>query len=151
MISSEFAQYFEKFPCALNHYLGVYALDDLPSIVPVRNFLIFNLSKKSEVGTHWVCLVRPEKHIIEVFDPLGTKFHKISNFLPKQKKIKYVYNHKAFQEITSSTCGKFCIYFLVERMMNFDLSFKSVLIEIFDTSDSINETIVTNFCNSILS
>jgi hypothetical protein len=60
------------------------------------------------------------------------------------------FNETAFQSDNSDSCGLFVLYFIFERLHNFDLTFKTLLEEIFEESISINEERVAKFCESIL-
>lgn len=151
MISSEIAEYFEKLPFMHRHFMGVYSIDTIPKTIPERKCLIFNLSKSYMMGSHWVSLARPESNLIEIFDSLGTQFDMLKPHLQFSKQFNYVYNLEPFQLPTSSTCGLFCITFLIERMCNLDLPFNEVLAEIFEINAEKNEDIVKTYCKNLLS
>jgi hypothetical protein len=59
------------------------------------------------------------------------------------------FNETPFQKEDSDTCGLFTIYFVFERLHNFDLSFDEILEDIFDISCEVNENTVKNFCDKI--
>ena len=149
MLSSEIAATIEKVACMKSHFKGVYSIDNLPKFIKLRQGLIFNLSKMSEPGSHWITLVRVESDKIEIFDSLGTKFEKLKNYLKFKNKPEYVYNENPFQLSNSDTCGYFAITFLIERMFNLDLSYKELLAEIFEPNLESNEKIVIEFCNNL--
>ena len=64
-----------KINCLLaneSHFLGCFADDDLKNLA-IQSFpayLIVNLDKSSQDGSHWICL-RIERKTIDIFDPLG--------------------------------------------------------------------------------
>jgi hypothetical protein len=60
------------------------------------------------------------------------------------------FNETAFQKEDSDTCGLFTIYFVFERMHNFDLSYEEILEDIFDKSCEINEETVKDFCDTVI-
>ena len=151
MMSTEFPPYFTHFKLD-SHFLGVFPIDKIPPVnkIPVRSFLIFNLSEHTEIGTHWASIVRPSKTHLELFDPLSVNFDLVRSYLKLvPKKIEFDYNLSAFQMKTSSTCGQFNIYFLIERVFNFDLSLKDLLIDIFEPELIENEQRVKKFCSDI--
>ena len=63
---------------------------------------------------------------------------------------KIVFNESAFQDSESDTCGKFALYFAIERMHNLDLSFEEILHDLFEINISHNEEKVKKFCEFAL-
>ena len=129
-----------------------YFSDTLPKTIKYRHFCICNTDVKSGEGKHWICFVRNHKNNVELFDSLGVDSEK-SLLLKKYCKFrvnKLVFNETAFQDRTSDTCGKFVLYFAIERMHNLDLSFEDLLHELFDDQISKNEEKVKTFCDSVL-
>jgi hypothetical protein len=59
-------------------------------------------------------------------------------------------NETAFQSDNSESCGLFVLYFLFERVHNFDLTFKVLLEDIFEENTSLNELKVIEFCKDLL-
>ena len=60
------------------------------------------------------------------------------------------FNETSFQTNESNSCGLFCIYYIIQRMHNLDLSFEELLEDIFDDkNEEINEESVRNFCSDI--
>lgn len=152
MQSSDFNQYFDKFPFLKHHFLGIFSIDNLPKSIPLRKFLICNTDFSSGDGIHWFCFVKSNNNFIELFDSLGvtqTKKELIQNYC-KFKTKKLIYNETQFQDSLSNTCGKFCIYFLIKRLFNFDTNFEDLLEDIFSTNVNKNETNVNKFCSDIL-
>ncbi len=98
-------------------------------------------------GMHWWAVVRPEEGHLEVFDPLGTsavylKRH-FTNFSDTIDTIDF--NEEGVQSRRSETCGGFCVYFLVQRYLNRDLSLQELLEEIFVENKIENERFVKKF------
>lgn len=62
---------------------------------------------------------------------------------------KIIFNETQFQDGSSESCGKFVLYFAIERMHNLDLSLEEILEEIFSTDCLQNETKVKEFCAKI--
>lgn len=153
MQSNEFDLYFEKFPYLKNHFLGIFSIDNLPQTIPFRKFLICNTDIASGKGIHWFCCVKTCTKFIELFDSLGFDVIKQNLFKTycKFRTKKIVFNETGFQETTSDTCGKFCIYFIINRMYNLDTIFEDLLEDIFsDSNCSNNEKLVEKFCSEIL-
>jgi hypothetical protein len=149
MLSSEFLPYFEKVPCILPHFSGVYSIDTFPKKIKNRSFFICNMSKSSEKGTHWITIVKSEPKVVEIFDSLGAKIDNLGSYLNFQHSPTVLYNEGAFQSSFSTTCGYFAIMFAIERCFNFDLKYKELLAEIFSEKIEINEKRVTDFCQNL--
>lgn len=139
MDGNEITYCLEKVPLLQPCFLGIFSIDTIPKKINERSFLIFNLSKQKDVGTHWGAMVRPNKDVIEIFDSLSTNIDYVKGFLPFKNKLTILYNESVFQSKTSSSCGKFVIYFCYHRMINLDLNFKLLLESIFSTQTSANE------------
>lgn len=145
----QFLEYFNAMPHVKSCFRGVYSIDEIPSL-KVRQFIVCNLSKKSEPGTHWFVIVRSEKKTYEIFNSLGfPNLNILSPHLKFRSKIEVQFNEEKFQMMATDTCGLFCIYFGVERCLNFDLNFTHLLEEIFTKNLEQNETNVSEFCNKL--
>jgi hypothetical protein len=148
MQASEFQKYFTKVPTLIDHFVGVFSIDNFPTTLDNRSFLVCNLSKANEPGSHWVCIYRDLN--VEIFDPLGTQ---ISYFLPRLtviNQVPIIYNTNQYQSSTTSSCGLFVITFAVERFLNLSMSFEHLLEEIFTDEIEINESKVNFFCQQLL-
>lgn len=149
---NEFNNYFVKIPHVLDLFSGVVAINEIPLQIPIRHFIICNLSENHLPGTHWIVIVRPSQNSLEIFNSLGQEnLDYLMPYLNLKKEFEISFNKIAFQGVTSKLCGFFCIYFVVFRILNFDLSMIHVLEDIFYSTDSIkNDTIVSQFCNNLL-
>jgi hypothetical protein len=152
MQSSEFQKYFDSAPILKNHFIGVFSIDTLPKTIKYRKFCICNTDVQSGTGKHWICFIRSDKNSIELFDSLGVDAQKknlIKTFC-KFSVRELTFNESQFQSSVSDTCGLFVIYFLFQRLFNFDISFDDLLEEIFHEDLSMNENQVKVFCGNIL-
>ena len=59
-------------------------------------------------------------------------------------------NSTQVQASTSTTCGKFCLMFIIERLHNPDMSYDELLNEIFSDDCNENEKTVELFFNEII-
>jgi len=149
--SSDFPIYFKKVAELQNHCLGVRPIDQVPNKIPVKKFIILNLSPSTHPGSHWVVLIRPHGNELELFNSLGSKdLADIKPYLNFNFKADLSFNNTPVQLPTSSTCGLFCIYFAAHRLFNLDESFEEFLEENFSTSLQENENKVTAFCQHLL-
>ena len=88
---------------------GCVMSNDLP-IKMIKGFYILNLDKKGNAGTHWTSLYYDS--------PNGTNYYFDSmGVLPPlevEQKIKgYTYNDKQYQGIDDTSCGFYCIAFIM--------------------------------------
>ena len=149
MNTNEFLEFFEKKCQALKPYLqGVLAIDMLCDVRKLKkgHFIIFNASKKNSKGTHWMCLSRSLDGKYIVFDSLGIckkKEKLLKTYLPN--KFDVIYNVSRFQKDDTSTCGLFCLYFLINQTFNLDLTFSELLNKIFSADPNSNEKRILKF------
>ena len=118
----------------------------VPRKLKKTEFVIINQSLLGESGTHWCVLTRDISGSYEIFDSLGiddSKEKLIKRYVPE--KLCVLYNVNQFQDKTSSTCGLFCIYYLINKFFNTDSSMKDILSEIFSSDPKKNEITVARF------
>jgi len=147
---NEFINYFNRVPHVKSVFLNVVALNQIPKIIPTRHFLICNLSLSDMPGSHWIAITRPEKDILEIFNSLG--YQSLESLMPYfkfRKAFEIHFNREQLQEENSTTCGLFCIYFIIHRILNFEMPFEHVLEDIFSTNKIENENTVTQFCSNL--
>ena len=90
------------------HIHGIFMKDELPSKL-TKGFYIINLQSSTEGnGTHWVALY---------YNPVFSYYFDAFGFIAPmevQNKIKpYAYNDKQIQDLNSSSCGYYCIAFIM--------------------------------------
>jgi len=151
LYASDFEAYFKKLEWLQPLFECVTSIDKLPKTLPLRHFVIVNLSPSGTEGSHWTLLVRSHKKCIEIFNSLGSD--NVDNFMPHFKfrfAAEVEYNNTQVQKSTTSTCGLFCVYFIIHRALNFDQSLNELMTEIFSLDLEENENKVTKFCNHLL-
>ena len=147
----EFHELFKKVPIVLHYYLKVCSLDEIPTSLKVRQFVVVNLSTKIEPGTHWIVIFRSGKHVYEIFNSLGFSDLDILEpyFRPKGT-LDLIYNEQQFQPNTSTNCGLYCVYLAIHRVLCYDEPFVHVLDQVFSSENTnVNETRCVNFCNRL--
>lgn len=150
MRGSEFQLYFEKIPIVNKQFLKITSIDEIPKEIKEKHFIISNLSPSNEVGSHWITIIRSEKDTLEIFNSLGmNSIDRLQPYLKLTKKVNVIFNEQPFQSNESTSCGFFCIYFIVHRILNLDMSFEHVLEHIFSKDCQINENKVVNFCTKL--
>ena len=84
--------------------------------------------------------------MFEIFDSLGSTEEFVTQFLRKQKrKGTREFNTTRVQAQDSEMCGKYCLYFIIQRIFNDDLDFEELLNEIFEANTAKNEVLVEEF------
>ena len=137
-----------------NFFDGVFASDKVPKKLKPCHFIVLNTDPSGTVGQHWYAIYRHDKDVIECFDSLGIDEVK-KNFLKENfgrhcvKEL--LFNTTRVQDLSTSTCGEFVLYFLFQRMHNQDLDYETLLNDIFVSNPVTNEQKVKkNFDNIIL-
>lgn len=153
MLSSDFNLIFENFPKVRNLFDGTCSADTIPKRLKLRRFLICNTDRKDGPGVHWFAIIKTSKNVIEVFDSLGideVKCNFLKNNLHFNDVEEVFYNVTPVQSLTSTTCGQFVVYFIIERLSNQDLNFTELLNEIFELKTEVNESKVKSFFKNII-
>lgn len=148
MQTSDFNVFVDKFPFLKDHFLGVFALNTIPTRMKAKSCLIFNLDKSNEEGSHWLALIHTKKNYYELFDSLGVKIEQIRPFLKFSKPI-LLYNTGVFQSSSTSTCGLYSLYYIVHRMMNINEDYEEMLQEMFSINIIENEQKVFSFFKNV--
>ena len=147
MTATELHQFFELLPNLKKFFIGIYSIDTCPKKIPLNHFLICNTDISSGSGLHWFTLFRFSREDLECFDSLGVNEEKLELL----KSLKFngvsnlIFNVTQIQGNESTSCGQFCLYFLVERLSNLDFSFHELLNEIFFNDVKKNEEEVQKF------
>ena len=102
----------------LQSYVGTYASDMIPKILPKPYSLILNLDKSTEPGSHWVAICKFNE--LEVYDTYAREnIHQLSKFLKNKK---YIANDRIGQSLDSDACGQHCVYYLHCRQSGLKLN-----------------------------
>ena len=91
-------------------------------------------------------LHRREKNYFELFDSLGSSAKFVTKIFGKKSQHTICdFNTTTLQDPRSKTCGEFCLFFIIQRIFNDDLSFEEVLNESFTDVLEDNEKRVKEF------
>lgn len=148
MQSSELINCLKTFTSINKNFVGVYSINTIPKFLKKNHFIIANTQPNTEAGQHWFCIIKTGLKTYEYFDSLGVTSEKIErlNFYKVfRPNCSVKFNETAFQTQNSSSCGLFVLYFIIQRLHNLDLSFLTVLEEIFKLDCQLNESIVKKF------
>ena len=102
--------------CAL--YRGVYASDELPTIIRRPSVIVANTEPASHQGEHWVCLYFDEEGHGEFFDSFGMPRKIVFKRYMDENCIAWTFNNKRMQSIVSKFCGHYCIWFCLMKNRN---------------------------------
>ena len=150
LYGDDFEDYFNKLDIVYPHFMGVTSIDKIPTRFPIRHFLIVNLSPSGTPGSHWVVIVRSNKNLIEIFNSLGCDdLEPIKSHLSFRFTAEIEFNNTALQMATSTSCGLYCIYFAIHRVLNFDQAFEETLSDYFVENLAANENKVAQFCKHL--
>ena len=107
----QFEEYCKEINIKLN---GIYNKDNLPYLAKRKDgFYIvnsqdeYNLEGEMNGGIHWVCFVVEGKECCYMDSFGGEPYRQIQEFAPS----KVVYSKEQIQDINSSRCGEFCVWF----------------------------------------
>ena len=107
---------------------------------------IYNLEPAYMSGSHWVATYVKD-NVINYFDSFGMPpFQEIVNHA-KKKNLTLLHQNNQIQNLNTTTCGYFCLYFLNE--MNKGNSYYDLL-QVFNTNDTMkNETFIEHYFKNI--
>lgn len=105
-------------------FLGVFASNQLPEIIPSTCSLITNTDPDYKSGLHWQCIII-QNNIVYFFcsfggPPIVPAIKSFCNRFPL-----VFYNREKHQRINESSCGAFCIFIINEMAKG--KSFESIL------------------------
>jgi len=149
MQTEEFLPFFKKIPHLEKHFLGVFAIDQIPHVLKPKCFFVCNTDPSFSKGKHWIAFLNIEKPYCEIFDSLGVKMHELEQHFHFKQKLNFIYNTNSFQSDQSKLCGLFVINFIIERMLNQTMPFEEILENIFSDDKLLNDKIVTEFCSNL--
>ena len=101
---------------------GVFANNHLPLDVNYPSALVVNTDPCTEPGEHWVAIYFTPDVQGEYFDSYGLPpTSKVKRFLGK-KAWHVIYNGVQLQGLVSSTCGHYCLFYLLHRCRNYSMA-----------------------------
>ena len=122
MYGSELTRLINATPFLEAHFSGIYTLQDLPSHIYEKQFIIINTC--SVFGKHWLAFLRIDPYNYEFFDSNGTtKSFCDTHF--KFLKGNLEFNMQRTQPLDSGLCGEFCLFYSYHRICNLDLDYEN--------------------------
>lgn len=99
-------------------FRGVFPRDRLPRQVNTRrpSAFVINTDRSTGPGEHWVCVWFDGLGQAEYFDSFGLPpvHPAIENFMLKHSSA-HVYNPRLLQDLTSSACGLYVLYYVLMK------------------------------------
>ena len=125
------------------NFQGVFSSDDIPFFPQLNVSFICNLSKRNELGTHFIA-VYVDKNYIFYFDPFGIECYvqSICKYL-KYYNIDIVHSLLSIQHPTSLHCGYFCIGFILALNNGYSISNYHKIFN--DKNLHLNDEIISDF------
>ena len=125
-------------------FLGVFALDTLPTSVPIPSSIVCNTAKAGSKGEHWVAIFINKEGYGDYFCSYGVSpRHEFRTFLNKNC-FSWNFNRKRLQGDLSTTCGQYCVFFIFCRNLGLPM-YK--FLSLFTHNHDENDEIVTAFIN----
>jgi hypothetical protein len=152
MYSNEIEQVLSKEEWFQKGFCGVLAINQLSHFkVKTRPCaFIVNTDNENLPGEHWFSIYIPEKGIVEYFDSYGhpPMNKEVYHFLTKITE-KWNYNSKRLQNDYSSTCGKYCVIYLIARFKGLTMNEYTNWFSSTDyaLNDKITDSIFTRYYN----
>jgi hypothetical protein len=127
-------------------FQGVYPVDCLPErIDSYPTAIICNTDPSDRPGAHWVAMYFDDAMCGEFFDSFGfhPSYHheNFTRFMNKHS-IRWTYNMNQLQSVLATTCGQFCVFYLLHRCRRVDLS---KIVHMFTNDKHLNDVLVNDF------
>lgn len=109
------------------NFLGVFACDELPSILPRSFSMVVNLDVASSIGSHWISMISRSKSRLYYYDSFGRKPSNthILRWIKEQGFRSVIYSEARSQARNESNCGAYAVY-AIDRLAR-GVSFKKLV------------------------
>lgn len=105
-------------------FKGVYPRNELPAYVTHPSIFVINTDTSDKPGLHWVAVSFNSFGYGEYFDSFGMPplYEDILNFVQRHSFYPYRYNSRFLQDMMSSVCGLYVIYYVLLKSRGYSLS-----------------------------
>ena len=105
-------------------FRGVFPRDKLPEYVNGASAYIINTDHSRGPGKHWVCVWFDGQGGAEYFDSFGVPptLEPILRFIERNISGRFSYNARLFQDLLSSACGLYVMYYVLMKSRGARLS-----------------------------
>ena len=83
-----------------------------------------------------------------MLDSLGTSQEYVTENVPFRGSCQF--NQTKLQGDNSNSCGEFCLYYIVQRLHNLDLSYQEFMDDFFSLDTDVNEENIQTFLKTVL-
>ena len=153
MVTTDFYELILQHPHLNKFFDGVFPSNKVPKKIEVSHFVVLNTDPSGSIGQHWYAIYRHDKYVIECFDSLGIDEAKkkfLTDTFSSHRLKELLFNTSRVQDLSTTMCGEFVLYFLFQRMHNQDLEYDTLLNEIFSYNPVVNEQKVKQFFDTII-
>lgn len=101
-------------------FKGVYPSDKLPYNAKLPLHIIVNTDPSHKKGQHWVCVSINKQGKGFYFDSFGLPpvVPEIHKFIQTKSTAGWTYNRQQVQNIKTSTCGNYCVLYMIFKCNN---------------------------------
>ena len=126
---------------------GVFPADLLPQKIQYPTALIANTDPHTKPGSYWVAIYIDPDGVGDYFDSYGRPpIDHFRKYLDRHC-LQWDYSNRPIQEILTSTCGQYCLYFLYNRCRGVSMS---KILASFDAKDRFsNDQFVCKFVRDV--
>lgn len=127
----------ENHPSSRDHFIGTFARDTIPEHFNEGDCFVFNTNNSTDTKIgHWLAVFGGDQ-CVEVFDPLGkSSYHYgLGEFTAP-----LLENTKPLQGQHSTSCGQFCILYILLRCEGHTM--KTIVDSVFTNDQIVNDKIV---------
>ena len=135
-----------KDPVLRNIFVGVFPCNKIPKVEKLPFCLIANTKPHNHPGEHWVAIFVNKEGYGDFFCSYGLKPDKVFVDFMGKHCVDWNYSQKCLQNIMSTTCGQYAVFFLHARANGLPLK---KFMELFTKNQKENDTIVTTFINGL--
>ena len=127
------------------YFIGCFSANTIPYPENYPFALIANTDPDNMPGAHWVAFYADDDNQLEMFDSFGNShdaYPQFKYFVDKYETVKY--NGVRLQQYFSSTCGYYCLMFVLFRCKKFSME---DIVHLFTDNHGNNDQVVTAFVN----
>ena len=123
-------------------FIGVFASDELPTSITCPSILVCNTDASNLPGEHWISIFIDVNGCGEFFDSFGREpGDPFVNFMNRNCML-WTFNDKQLQNILSSFCGHYCIFYSIHRSRGMNMI---AITKLFSDNTNLNDYLVHKF------
>ena len=128
-------------------FLGVFAIDRLPRLLPTRwpLILVCNTDPHDRPGEHWIVLFIAARG--EYFDSFAEPPRPTFELYLNKYCNSWTMNNKRLQSVISSFCGHYCIFYCLFKYLSYDMH---AITNVFTDDTALNDYFVHTFVCDML-